>query len=47
MRRISKYLERIVLSDQTNIIGAVDLVTINVETIRIESRYSMKKEFNK
>ena len=44
LRRTSNYLERITPSDQTYII---DLEAINVETLRIDSKYSLEKEFTK
>ena len=47
LKRTSNYLEIIVLSDPTHMMGMADLVAINVETPRIDSGCSMEKEFNK
>ena len=44
-RRTYNYLERIALSDLTRIMSTTDLVAIGVETPRIDSRYSLEKEF--
>ena len=43
--RTSNYPERIALSDLTHKITMVDLVTIDVETPRIDSGSSLEKEF--
>ena len=44
-RRISNYLERITLSNPTHMMNMAYLVAISVETLRIDSRCSMEKEF--
>ena len=44
-RRTSNYLERIGLSIPTPIMSMADLIAIGVETIRIDSGFSLKKEF--
>ena len=44
-RRTSNYLERISLSDLTHMMSMADLVVIGVETLRIDSRCSLEKEF--
>ena len=44
-RRASNYPERIALSDPTYRMGMVDLLAINEETPRIDSGYSLEKEF--
>ena len=44
-RRTSNYLEIIGLSNPTHIMSMVDLIAIGVETIRIDSGFSLKKEF--
>ena len=44
-RRTLNYLKRIALYDPTNMMNMVDLVTINVKTLRIESVCSLEKEF--
>ena len=43
-RGTSNYLERIVLSDSTHM-SMANPVAICIETLRIDSRYSLKKEF--
>ena len=43
--RRSNYLERITLSDLTHMMSMVDHVAIGVETLRIDSGYSLEKEF--
>ena len=43
--RTSNYLKRIALSDLTHMMSMVDLVVISVETPRIDSGCSSKKEF--
>ena len=44
-RGTSNYLERITLSDLTHMMSMADLVTIGVETLRINSGCSLEKEF--
>ena len=44
-RRTSNYLESIALSDSTHMMSMVDLVVIDVETLRIDSRSFLEKEF--
>ena len=44
-RGISNYPERTTLSDQTHMMRMADLVTNSVETLRIDSGYSLEKEF--
>ena len=44
-RRTSNYLERITLSDLTHMMSMADPVAIGVETPRIDSGCSLKKEF--
>ena len=44
-RRTSNYLERITLSNLTHMMSMVDPVAIGVETLRIDSRHSLEKEF--
>ena len=46
MRRTSKYLESIAVSDPIHMMSMVDLVAINVETPMIDSGCSFDKEFN-
>ena len=46
-RRTSNYLERITLFDPTYMMSMIDLVAIGVERPRIDSGYSLKKEFTK
>ena len=41
----SNYPERIELYDLTHMMSMVDLVAIGVETPRIDSEYSLEKEF--
>ena len=43
--RKSNYQERIALFDPTHMMSMVDLVTIVVETLRIDSGCSLEKEF--
>ena len=45
LRRTSNSLERIKLFDLTHMMSIVDLVAIVVETLRINSRCSLEKEF--
>ena len=44
-RGTSNYPEGIAISNLTHMMGMVDLVVIGVETLRIDSRCSLKKEF--
>ena len=44
-RGISNYLERISLFDLTHMMRIADHVAIRVETLRIDSRCSLEKEF--
>ena len=44
-RRTSNYLERIALSNPTHMMSIVDLVAIDVETLRIDGECSLEKEF--
>ena len=44
-RRISNYSERITLFNLAHAMSITDLVTISVETPRIDSRCSLEKEF--
>ena len=44
--RTSNYLERIILYDPTHMMSMVDPVAIDVETLRIDNRCSLDKEFN-
>ena len=46
-RGTSNYLERVTLSDLTHMMSMADPVAINVETLRIDSGYSLEKEFYK
>ena len=46
-RGTSNYLERITLSDPTHMMSMDDLVTIDVEIIRIDIGCSLEKEFIK
>ena len=43
-RGISNYLERISLSDPTHMMSMIDLVAIDVETLRINSECPLEKE---
>ena len=47
LERISNYSERVTLFDPTHMTSMADLVAINVERLRIDSGYSLKKEFIK
>ena len=42
---VSNILERIALSDLTNMVSMADLMAIGVETPRIDSGCSLEKEF--
>ena len=44
-RRTSHYLERITLSDLSHMMNMIDLVTIGIETLRIDIGCSLEKEF--
>ena len=44
-RRTSNYPERISLSNPTHMMSMVDLITIGVETLRIDSGCFLEKEF--
>ena len=43
-RKASNYPETIVLSNQTHMMSMADPVAISVETLSIDSRYSLEKE---
>ena len=43
--RTSNYLERITLSNPTHMMSMVDPIAISVETLRIDSRCALVKEF--
>ena len=45
-RRISNYLQRITLSDLTHMMSIIDLININIETLRIDSESFLEKVFN-
>ena len=45
-RRISNYLKRIVLSDLTHLMSMIDLIAIDVKTLRIYGGCLLEKEFN-
>ena len=45
LRRILNYLKRITLYDPTLMMSIVDLMAINMETLRIDSECSLEKEF--
>ena len=44
-RKTSNYPERISLFNPNHIMSMVDLVTVGVKTLRIDSEYSLEKEF--
>ena len=44
-RRTSNYPKRIALSNLTHMMNMTDPVAIGVETLRIDSGYSLEKEF--
>ena len=44
-RRTSNYPERIVLSNPTHLMSMADPIAIGVETLRIDNRCSLEKEF--
>ena len=41
----SNYMERILLSNSTHTMSMTNLVTISVETPRIDNEYSIEKDF--
>ena len=45
-RRTSNYSERIKISNMTHMMSMADHVAISVETLRIDSGYSLEKEFS-
>ena len=45
LKRISNYSERITLSNPTHMMSMADLIAIGVETLKIDSEYSLEKEF--
>ena len=45
-RRTSNYPKRITLSDPIHSMNMADPIAISVETLRIDSGCSLKKEFN-
>ena len=44
LRRTLNYPERIALFDPTHMISMVDLITIGIETLRIDGGRSLEKE---
>ena len=44
-RRTLNYPERIALSNTTHMMSMIDPIAIGVETLRIDSRCSLEKEF--
>ena len=44
-RRTSNYTERITLSNPTYMMSITDPIAIGVETLRIDSGFSLEKEF--
>ena len=46
-RRISNYLKRVALFDQTHMMSMVDPIAISVEILRIGSECYSEKEFTK
>ena len=44
-RRTSNYPERMTLSNLSHMMSMVDLITISVEILRIDSGCSLEKEF--
>ena len=44
-RRTSNYPERIAISNPSHMMSMADLITIGVETLRIDSGCSLEKEF--
>ena len=47
LRRTSNYREKIALSDPTHMMSMIDPIAIDVETLRIDSGWSLEKEFTK
>ena len=47
LRRTSNYLERIALSNLTQMTSMADLVAIGVEIVWIDMGFSLEKEFTK
>ena len=45
LRRTSNYPERIALSNPSHMMSMADPIAIGVETLRIDSGYSLEKEF--
>ena len=45
LRGTSNYLERIIVFNSTHMMSIIDLVAIDVETLRIDSSCSLEKEF--
>ena len=45
LRTTSNYSERIALSNPTHMMSMADPITIDVETLRIDSGRSLEKEF--
>ena len=45
LKRTLNYPERITLSNPTHMMSMADLVAIGLETLRIDSRCSLEKEF--
>ena len=45
--KTSNYLKRITLFNPTHMMSMADRVAISVETLRIDSGCSLKKDFNK
>ena len=43
--RTLNYLERIILNDSAHLMSMIDIVAIGVETSRIDSSYSLEKQF--
>ena len=46
-RRTSNHPERIILSNPSHMMSMADPIAIGVETLRIDSGYSLEKEFTK
>ena len=44
-RRTSNYSKRIILSNPTHMMSMADPIAIGVETLRIDSGFSLEKEF--
>ena len=45
-RRTSNYLERITLSNPSYMMSMADPIAISVKILKIDSGYSLEKEFN-